>query len=101
MMKQAQMMQKKFAEMQEKLALTEFTGTSGGGMVSVTINGKGELNKIKIDPSLVTKDEVEVLEDLIVAAFNDAKKKADNSSEGEMSGMLGGMNLPPGFKMPF
>jgi DNA-binding YbaB/EbfC family protein len=100
-MKQAQAMQKRMAELQEKMAATEFTGASGGGMVNVTINGKGEFTKLKIDPSMVNKDEVDILEDLIIAAFNDAKKKADSSSEGEMSGVLNGMGLPAGFKMPF
>jgi DNA-binding YbaB/EbfC family protein len=100
-MKQAQMMQKKMAEMQEKMASIEYAGTSGGGLVSVTVNGRAEMIKLKIDPSLMVADDVEILEDLIVAAFNDAKKKSDSASDGEMSGMLGGMGLPPGFKMPF
>ena len=98
-MKQAQAMQKKMAEMEEKLANTEFTGSSGGGLVEVKISGKGRINSIKIDPSLVNKDEVDILEDLLKAAFNDAKKKSEDSSEGEMSGMMGGLGLP--FKMPF
>jgi DNA-binding YbaB/EbfC family protein len=100
-MKQAQMMQKKVAEMQEKMAITEYKGSSGGGMVNVTINGKSEIVSLKIDPSIVNVDEVEMIEDLIIAAFNEAKKKSDAESEGSMSGMLGGMGLPPGFKMPF
>ncbi len=100
-MKQAQAMQKKMVEMQEKLANTEFTGTSGGGAITIAINGKGAMLNISIDPSLVDKDEVEVLEDLIMAAFNDAKKKADASSEDQLSGAMGGLSLPPGFKMPF
>lgn len=100
-MKQAQAMQKKMVEMQEKLAATEFTGSSGGGAVEITISGKGAMLKLRIDPALVDKDEVEVLEDLIIAAFNDAKKKADSSSEDQLSGAMGGLSLPPGFKMPF
>lgn len=100
-MKQAQAMQKKMAEMQEKLANTEFVGAAGGGSVEITISGKADLLKVKIAPELVDKDEVEVLEDLIVAAFNDAKKKADSSSESDLSGAMGGLSLPPGFKMPF
>lgn len=100
-MKQAQAMQKKMAEMQEKLAVTEFAGSAAGGGVAITINGKGDMLKVKIDPSLVDKDDVEVLEDLIIAAFNDAKKKSDNNSESELSGAMGGLSLPPGFKMPF
>ena len=101
LMKQMQVMQEKFAKMQEQLASTEFQGQSGGGVVNVTINGKGEMLKIKIDPSLANSDELEILEDLIITAFRDAKKKLDESSEGSMSGMLGGLNLPPGFKLPF
>lgn len=101
MMKQAQQMQKKMTEMQEKLAKTEYEGTSGGGMIKVTISGKGELKKLKIDPSLIDPEDPEVLEDLIVAGFNNAKKEADEASESAMSGMMGGLGLPPGFKMPF
>jgi DNA-binding YbaB/EbfC family protein len=100
-MKQAQAMQKKMADAQEKVASSEFSGTSGGGMVSITISGKGEVRKIKIDPSLANKEEIEILEDLIIAAFGDAKKKADSSTEDVFSGAMGGFSLPPGFKMPF
>ena len=101
MMKQAQAMQKKVLDMQEKMALTEYEGTAGGNLVNIKINGKGHINKIKIDPSLIDPNEVEMLEDLIMAAFNDAKKKSDEESESSMSGMMGGLGLPPGFKMPF
>jgi len=100
-MKQAQAMQKKMAEVQDKIAQTEYSGTSGGGMVSVSLNGKNEMTKLSIDKSLANPDEIEVIEDLVIAAFNDAKKKLDSESEGAMSGMLGGMSLPPGFKLPF
>ena len=100
-MKQAQVMQKKMTEMQEKIAGEEFTGTSGGGLVNITINGKNTVQKITIDQSLIIPEDKEMLEDLIVAAFNDARKKLDNASEGEMSGMFGGMSMPAGFKMPF
>ncbi|WP_142849270.1 YbaB/EbfC family nucleoid-associated protein [Telmatospirillum sp. J64-1] len=100
-MKQAQQMQAKMAEMQAKMAELEVTGTSGGGMVSVTLNGKSELRKLKIDPSLVDPNDVEVLEDLIVAAFNDAKTKAETQMQDEMSKLTGGLNLPAGFKLPF
>ena len=101
LMKQAQQMQAKMGEMQAKLDLMEVTGASGGGMVQVLINGKGELRKLKIDPSLVDPNDVEVLEDLIVAAFNDAKTKVDATMQDEMKMMTGGMNLPAGFKLPF
>ncbi|MDB2415196.1 YbaB/EbfC family nucleoid-associated protein [Rickettsiales bacterium] len=101
MMKQAQAMQKKMAESQEKLANTEYYGTSGGDMIKVTITGKGEIKNLKIDPSLIDPSDPEMLEDLIVAAFNNAKKEADSASNSAMSDMMGGMGLPPGFKLPF
>ena len=101
MMKQAQEMQKKMKELQEELANLEVKGSSGGGLVSVKVNGKGEGKKIKIDPSLMKPEEAEILEDLIVAAFNEAKKKAEEASAEEMKKMTGGLNLPPGFKLPF
>ena len=101
MMKQAQEMQAKMAEMQEQLAEIEVTGASGGGMIRVTLNGKGEMRKVEIDPALVTSGEVEVLEDLIVAATNDAKVKVEVQAAQKMSELTGGLNLPPGFKLPF
>ncbi len=101
LMKQAQAMQKKLAEAQDKLANTEYEGTSGGGLVKVTITGKFEVKKIKIDPSLIDPKDPEVLEDLIVAAFNNAKKEADEANNGAMNNAMGGMGLPPGLKMPF
>jgi DNA-binding YbaB/EbfC family protein len=100
-MKQAQAMQKKMADMQEQMAQKEYIGASGGGMVNVTLNGKGEMTKLTIDKSLINPEDVEMIEDLVIAAFNDTKKKLDAESEGAMSGMLGGMGLPPGFKLPF
>lgn len=101
LMKQAQQMQSKMAEMQAKLSELEVTGASGGGMLKVTLNGKFELKGIKIDPSLVSPDDVEVLEDLIVAAFNDAKGKAEAAMQEEMQKVTGGLNLPAGMKLPF
>ena len=101
MMKQMQAMQQKLAQTQEELARKEFEGASGGGLVRVIINGKSVMTKVTIDPGLMIKDEVDVLEDLILAAFNEAKKKCDEEAEGSMSGMLGGMQLPPGLKFPF
>jgi nucleoid-associated protein EbfC len=101
MMKQAQAMQTKMAAEQEKLAKQEYTGSSGGGVVDITVSGKGELLKIKISKELMDPEEVEILEDLVVAAFNEAKKKQTEDSESSMSGMMGGMNLPAGMKMPF
>ena len=101
LMKQAQAVQKKVTEAQEKLANAEYKGFSGGNMVEVVITGKGDVKKLKIDPSLIDPSDPEVLEDLIVAAFNNAKKIADGEASGVMSGAMGGMGLPPGFKLPF
>ena len=101
LMKQAQQMQSKMAEMQGKMELMEVSGASGGGMVQVLVNGKGEMRKLKIDPSLVDPNDIEVLEDLIVAAFNDAKGKVEATMADEMQTLTGGLNLPAGFKMPF
>lgn len=101
MMKQAQAMQKQMNEVQEKMAAMEVTGTSGGGMVSVTLSGKGDAKKVKIDPKSVDSEDIEMLEDLIVAAINDAKKKSEEVLSGEMGKVTGGMSLPPGMKLPF
>jgi hypothetical protein len=101
MMKQAQAMQAKMAEMQEKLGQLEVTGQSGAGMVKATLNGKSELRRLKIDPSLVDPNEVEVMEDLIVAAVNDAKLKVEAAVAEEMKQVTGGLDLPPGLKLPF
>ena len=100
MMKQAQQMQTKMQEMQEKLAEMEMSGSSGAGMVTVTLNGKGEMRRVKIDPSLFNSNDAEVVEDLIVAAFSDAKKKLDVVLAEEMSKVTGGLNLPPGMTLP-
>ena len=101
LMKQAQQVQAKMAEMQEKLAAMEVEGASGGGLVRVTVSGKGELKRLKIDPSLVDPKEVEVLEDLVVAAVNDGRGKIDALAAEEMKKVTGGIPLPPGMKLPF
>lgn len=101
MMKQVQEMQAKMAEMQERLAQAEVQGQAGGGMVVSTMNGKGELRKIKIDPQLANPAELELLEDLIVAACRDARQKAEDQIAEETKKMMGGMQLPPGVKLPF
>ena len=101
LMKQAQEMQTKMAEMQQRLVDVEITGSAAAGMVIVVMNGKGEMRKVKIDPTLISPDEAEVLEDLIVAAQNDARAKVDAYMQEESSKMMGGVELPPGFKMPF
>jgi hypothetical protein len=100
-MKQAQQMQARMQEVQAELEIVEMTGVSGGGLVAVTLNGKGDLRKLKIDPSAMVPDEAEVLEDLIVAAFNDARAKVNAHAEAEMGKLTGGLNLPGGFKLPF
>ena len=101
LMKQAQQMQQKMAEMQAQLESVEMTGVAGGGLVQVTLNGKGDLKKIKIDKTVLDPQEAEVVEDLIVAAFNDAKQKVAAHAETEMHKLTGGLSLPPGMKLPF
>ncbi len=101
MMKQAQAMQEKMQEMQAALEVHEVSGSAGGGMVDVTLNGKGEMRRIKIDPSLIDPAEPDMLEDLIVAAHNDAKAKVEAHMQDEMAKVTGGLKLPPGMKLPF
>jgi len=98
--KQAQQMQQKMQEIQEKSESITQEGSAGGGMVVATVNGKGQLLRLKIDPSIVNIDDVEMLEDLIIASFNDAKNKAEESINKEMSSITGGLNIP-GLKLPF
>lgn len=100
-MKQAQEMQTKMAEMQENLVNVEITGESAAGMVSVTLNGKGGMVRLKVDPSLINPSDAEVMEDLILAAHNDARAKVDARMQEETSKMMGGIELPPGMKLPF
>src|SRR5204863_4061838 len=101
LMKQAQQMQAKMAEMQAQLETVEMTGAAGGGMVQVTINGKGDVKRVNIDKAVVDPAEVEVLEDLLVAAFNDARTKVNSHAEAEMQKLTGGLGLPGGIKLPF
>jgi nucleoid-associated protein EbfC len=101
LMKQAQQMQQKMADMQAQLETVECTGVSGGGLVQVTLNGKSDLKAIKIDKSVLDPSEAEVVEDLIVAAFSDAKQKVAAHAEAEMHKLTGGLNLPGGLKLPF
>jgi DNA-binding YbaB/EbfC family protein len=101
LMKQAQQMQQKMAEIQAQLETVEMTGVAGGGMVEITLNGKGDLKKIKIDKSVLDPSDSEVVEDLIVAAFNDAKAKVSAHTEAEMHKLTGGLQLPGGMKLPF
>jgi DNA-binding YbaB/EbfC family protein len=100
LMKQAQQMQENMRRMQENLASTEVEGQSGAGMVKVQMTCKYEVTRVTIDPSLVGDDR-EMLEDLVVAAFNDAARKVEATIAEKMSGMTAGLGLPPGFKLPF
>jgi DNA-binding YbaB/EbfC family protein len=101
MMKQAQQLQEKMAEMQERMNHVEMTGMAGGGMVKVTVNGKSDMKGLSIDPTLVDPKEIDVLEDLIIAAFQDAKTKVEAHVAEEMGKLTGGLGLPSGMKLPF
>jgi DNA-binding YbaB/EbfC family protein len=101
LMKQASQMQAKMAEMQARVEAAEVQGLSGAGMVIVTLGGKGLLRGIKIDPKLADPSEMEMLQDLIVSAHADAKRKLDDMMAEEMSKVTGGMDLPAGLKLPF
>jgi DNA-binding YbaB/EbfC family protein len=101
LMKQAATMQETMKKMQAELDRIELSGTAGGGLVTVTLNGKGELKGVKIDPSLIKPDEKEILEDLLVAAHSDARRKADELMQEKMKSLTGGLSLPPGMKLPF
>ena len=99
MMKQAQEIQGRMQKMQEDLAGLEVEGQSGGGLVKVKLNGKLEARGVKIDPSLIKPEEAEILEDLILAAFQDAKGKAETLAQAKMQEITGGLALPPGLKL--
>jgi nucleoid-associated protein EbfC len=101
MMKQAQQMQSKMQEMQTKLEAMEVTGEAGAGMVKVTMNGKSDMKKIKIDPKIVYPADTELLEDLILAAARDARAKVEATAAEELQKVTGGLQLPPGMKLPF
>lgn len=100
MMKQAQEMQQRLQEMQARMAQTEVEGQAGGGMVKVTMTVRGEARKLKLDPKVINPSDAEMLEDLVVAAINDARAKSESVVAAETEKMLGGMGLPPGFKLP-
>ena len=99
LMKQAQQLQSRFQEAQERVNQIEAEGQSGGGMVRVTINGKGMAKSVRIDPSLIDPKDAGMLEDLVVAAINDARTKVDARMADEMAKVTGGLPLPPGFKL--
>jgi len=100
MMKAAQEMQGRMQDFQNQLGDMVVEGSSGAGMVTLTLNGKGEMRGLKIDPSLA-KDDVSVLEDLIIAAHNDAKGKVEYQTNAKMQELTAGLPLPPGMKLPF
>lgn len=101
LMKQAQQMQTRMQKVQEEIAQMEVTGESGAGMVKITVNGAHNCRRVEIDPSLLTDEDKEMLEDLIAAAYNDASRRLDDAQKEKMAQVTGGMQLPPGFKMPF
>ncbi len=99
MMKQAQELQGRMAELQGEIEQLEIEGRSGGGLVAVTLNGKGEMRAVTIDASLLEPGEGEIVEDLIVAAHNDAKGKIESALQEKMKDLTGGLPLPPGLKL--
>jgi nucleoid-associated protein EbfC len=101
MMKQAKELQARMESVQEEVAALEVQGSAGGGYVTVTMNGKGVMKSIRIDPSLMKPEEAEIVEDLIVTACNDARGKAEAALADKMREMTGGLQLPPGMKLPF
>jgi DNA-binding YbaB/EbfC family protein len=100
LMKQAQAMQDNMKKAQEELGTIEVEGQSGAGLVKVLMTCKNDVKRVSIDPSLLGEDK-DMLEDLVAAAFNDAVRKAEATSQAKMAGMTAGLPLPPGFKMPF
>ena len=101
LMKQASEMQKKMEELQTAQEALAVEGSAGAGMVSLTMNGKGALQSIRIDPKLASPDDMEMLQDLLIAAHADAKRKIETANQAEMQKLTGGLSLPPGFKLPF
>ncbi len=101
LMKQAKEMQSKMETMQAELADMEADGTSGGGLVKVTLNGKGHMTALSIDPSLIKEDEGDIIEDLVLAAHNDAKAKVEDLNTKKTQELTAGLPLPPGMKLPF
>jgi DNA-binding YbaB/EbfC family protein len=100
-MKQAQELQEKMQNLQAEISALEATGTAGAGLVTVIVDGKGGVKSVKIDPSLAKPEEIEILEDLVVAAARDARGKAEALAEAKMKSLAAGLPLPPGLKLPF
>ena len=101
LMKQASQMQQKMAEMQERLQAVEVEGVAGAGMVRIRLNGKGEMKGVTVDPKLADPAEMEMLQDLLMAAHADAKAKSEARAAEEMRAVTGGLDLPAGLKLPF
>ena len=101
LMGKAKEMQAKFQAMQEEIANVEASGQAGGGLVQVTLSGKFEMKALKIDPSLFKEEEVEILEDLLLAAHNDARAKVEQAMQARTAEVTAGLPLPPGMKLPF
>lgn len=101
LMSKAKEMQEKMQAMQEELANLEVSGSSGGGLVSVTLNGKGNITGLTIDPSLLKEDETDIVEDLVMAAHNDAKAKVEEETARKTQELTAGLPIPPGMKLPF
>jgi DNA-binding YbaB/EbfC family protein len=101
LMGKAKEMQAKFQAMQEEIATLEATGQAGGGLIGVTLSGKFEMKKLRIDPSLFKEEEIEILEDLLLAAHNDARAKVETLMQEKTRALTAGMPLPPGMKLPF
>ena len=100
-MKMAEAAQQQLAQAQENLDKIEVEGASGGGLVKIRASAKGRIIAVDIDESLLAPSEKQMVEDLVAAAINDARSKADQAAQGEMSKMTSGLQLPPGFKLPF
>lgn len=101
MMKQAQQLQANMQRAQQEIANMQVTGEAGGGMAKVTMSGKHQALRVTLDPSIISADDKEMLEDLVAAAINDAVQKIERTSQEKMSSLMGGLNLPPGMKLPF
>jgi nucleoid-associated protein EbfC len=101
MMKQAQQLQANMQRAQAEIASMEVTGEAGGGMAKIVMTGKHEVRRVTLDPSIISAEDKDMLEDLVAAAVNDAVQKVERTTQEKMSSLMGGMSLPPGFKMPF
>jgi DNA-binding YbaB/EbfC family protein len=101
LMGKAREMQEKMQAMQDEVAELEANGAAGGGLVVVTLSGKGEMKSLKIDPSLFKEDDVEILEDLILAAHNEARAKTEAATQEKTKELTAGLPIPPGMKFPF